>query len=79
MYSARILTNKSFLPVTATMRTANLAPPQFRFLSFFFPILWKKKRRELAQSSTTNANLCDISIPGLSDGSNILNLVVLYS
>lgn len=47
---------------------------QFAFL-FWVPL--EEISRELAQSSTDNAYLCDISISYLSDGSNILNLVLL--
>ena len=61
------------------MRTENLDPPAqfcfFFFLSFFFffSILW-----ELTLSSSNNAKVRDIPITGLSDGSNILNLVFLW-
>lgn len=47
---------------------------QFAFL-FLVPL--EEIGRKLAQSSTNNANLCDISISYLSDGSNILNVVPL--
>lgn len=47
---------------------------QFAFL-FLVPL--EEISRELAQSSTNNANFCDIFISYLSDGSNILSVVLL--
>jgi len=48
---------------------------QFAFL-FLVPL--EEIGRKLAQSSTNNANLCDISISYLRYGSNILNVVPLF-